>query len=209
MFISPSGRTLRPSPLVVKFSLLPLLSFALAGPITSNAAVIISENFGGAVADPLNGTSADVFDSAITAAGGNSTWNAHEGTGTAINRSYAASGALITSGTGTNSGSYLSLGTYINDARGTATGKFILQATFTQPTDGGASAWISLGFLASPSTTANFTASSGYATAILRKSDAAADYFGGAGVSNNNGTALTISGTNTFTITLDLTPAGG
>ncbi len=162
--------------------------------------ILIKENFEG-VSGPLNGTTADTFDAAITTAGGSGTW--------------AAGVAFLDNGTvsvdaGQNAAS-LNLGSYVNAAKGTIAGKFKLAMTIS-PTVG---AWISLGFATnnSPSTTANFTAGAvgGIGTIIYRavSNPGELDMFGGLG----NGGAVDgpdgNSGNRTVTVTLDLTPAGG
>lgn len=89
----------------------------------SNAGtIIVSEAFGGLAADPLNGTTADTFDAAITTAGGSSTWVG--------STDFAADGSTPVS-TSTLSGIWLDLGDYINDHKGEADGIFELTATMT------------------------------------------------------------------------------
>ena len=168
---------------------------------------ILAEDFS-ASSDPLDGTSADTFSSAITSAGGSPIWGAASG--------FLQNGEVSVVGAG--SSAYLNLGSYINNAKGTTNGRFELVMTISE-TSG---AWISLGFAAenTPSTTKNFTntgpgtdPTTGLATIIYRAQDSATpgelDMFRGprttTGVDGPDGN----TGFRRFTVTLDLTPAGG
>jgi len=189
-----------------------LLGCCLSAVPFAGAAVIISENFGGAASAALNGTSADVFDSAIVTAGGSATWTSASGTNTTDNRGYAADGTVRFTGGSTSTSAYLNLGSYITVAKGTDYGKFTLQATFTPPTGTVTTNWVSLGFFSDDRATNRYFAQAtafGYATSLLRGSDAGNDYYGGVGTGNGNGTGISVTGTTTFTTVLDFTPAGG
>ena len=171
---------------------------------SANAGVIVAENFGGTGA-ALNGTTADTFNAAVTAAGGSATWG--------------AGAAFLDNGTVTvdtlQNSAYLNLGSYINNAKGTASGMFDLTMTIS-PTVGN---WISLGFATNttPITTKNFTdtgvgvanSTVGIATILYRAVSAPGelDMFGGlksgSAVDGPDGN----TGNRTVTVTLDLTPA--
>jgi hypothetical protein len=120
----------------------------------ANAGVIVSESFDGSGA-ALNGTSADIFNAGITAAGGSSTW--------------VADSIFLDNGTfnGARKSANLNLGSYINDARGSDThGKFTLTATMAFPT--GIQMAIGFSTLNTPATSTDFTASSGLGTINYR-----------------------------------------
>jgi hypothetical protein len=178
-----------------------LFGLALIAPLSAANVTVLSEAFGGLSTAGLSGTTADIFDSAITTAGGSSTWVA--------NAAFKADGSVAS-----NSGSaYLKIGSYINALKGTADGKFILTATIGQPSG---SFWISVGFSAANLSTnlsaSNFVgAFTGVATAVNRIASASgAEYFGtGTTVATTNSNAGTFSGAVTFTTTLDFTTAGG
>ncbi|MCU0785455.1 MAG: right-handed parallel beta-helix repeat-containing protein, partial [Verrucomicrobia bacterium] len=80
----------------------------------SSFKILIKEDFGGTGA-ALNGTPADTFDTAITAAGGSSNWVA------AAN--FLDNGAVTLA---TRQAAYFNLGNYINNAKGSAAGFFKL-----------------------------------------------------------------------------------
>ena len=166
---------------------------------------IVVENFGGTGA-ALNGTTADLFDPWITAAGGSSTWG--------------AGAAFLDNGTvsvdAVQNAAYLNLGSYINNTKGTASGLFDLTMTIS-PTVGN---WISLGFATNttPNTARNFTDTGstppagltvGIATIIYRATGAPGelDMFGGLGNQNAVDGPDGNTGNRRLTVTLDLTPA--
>jgi hypothetical protein len=165
---------------------------------------IVAENFGGSGAG-LNGKSANVFDGAITTAGGSAIWG--------------AGAAFLDNGTvsvdSAQNAAYLNLGSYINSRKGTAAGLFDLTMTIS-PTVG---AWISLGFATNttPNTAKNFTDSGtgpvgstvGIGTIIYRAGSAPGelDMFGGLGNQNAVDGPDGNLGNRTVTLTLDLTPA--
>jgi arylsulfatase A len=169
---------------------------------SANAAVIVSENFGGS--GVLNGTAADTFSPAITAAGGSDTWVAASG--------FLGNGAVSVN----KNAAYLNLGSYIQDAKGTAAGLFELTLTISQTTG----AWLSLGFGQenTPSTNKDFTNSSsvgdtgttnGIGTIIYRDADNELDMFVGPGITNAVDGPNGNTGSRTLTVKLDFTPAGG
>jgi hypothetical protein len=128
--------------------------------------IIVAENFGG-TGDDLNSTTADTFASAITSAGGSSTWAAATG--------FKDDGSVVPV---SFQSAYLSMGIYINDAKGTPSGLFTLSATLTQSTTG---SWGSIGFFNNPATNQDFTQSGmGLGTLIYRTSGEL-DGFGGPG----------------------------
>jgi hypothetical protein len=167
--------------------------------------MLIKESFGGTGA-ALNGTTADTFDAAITAAGGSSTW--------------VAAGNFLDNGVvtlATRQAAYLNLGNYINNSRGTAAGLFKLTMTIS-PTTG---TWISLGFATNntPNTLKDFTDTGsgtattvGMATIIYRATNAtptanALACFAGPKTALGFGNITNITGNRTLTVTFDLTPA--
>jgi hypothetical protein len=173
---------------------------------SANAVVIVAENFGGDGSGVLNGTPADTFSPAITAAGGSATWVANSG--------FLDNGAVNVN----KKAAYLNMGSYINNAKGTAKGLFTLTMTMTQPTG----TWISLGFGQenTPNTEKDFTnTGTGTATTyglgtILYRSPTGTPpgelkMYGGPGSGNAVTYVGSYTGTRTLTVTLDLTPAGG
>jgi autotransporter-associated beta strand protein len=170
---------------------------------------IVVENFTSS-SGLLNGTSADIFASGITSAGGSATWVA--------SNSFLENGAVNVA---TNTAAYLNLGSYVNATKGTDAGKFKLAMTISETTG----TWISLGFAVenAPSTARNFTntgsgtaTTNGLGTIVYRAQTAnplttgELDMWGGPGSATgavdgpepNTGTRL-------LTVELDLTPAGG
>jgi hypothetical protein len=162
---------------------------------SSQAVVLVAENFGGDGSGALNGTSADIFATAITGAGGSATWSAATG--------FSDNGAVNVS----RLSAHLSLGSYINDAKGTANGKFDLTMTISETTG----AWISLGFstLNTPATTVDFTAASGLGTIVYRDANNELDMWIGPGTGGSTDGPDNNTGPRTLTVSLDLTPAGG
>jgi hypothetical protein len=167
---------------------------------TSGASPLVIENFNSSTSS-LDATTADVFDAAITTAGGSNVWG--------------ASSAILENGAASTTASglaYLNLGSFINDAKNTANGKFELTMTISE-TSG---AWISLGF-ASNNTHAvaqNFTTIGGRGTIIYRGQASVSgpgelDMFGGPNNTNSVDGPDANTGFRTVTVTLDLTPAGG
>jgi hypothetical protein len=190
------------APAIRSWHILAWVTASLILVVTSaNAAVIVAENFGGTGA-ALNGTTADTFNAAITAAGGSSTW--------AAAANFLDNGVVTLA---TRQAAYLNLGSYINDTRGTAAGLFDLTMTIS-PTAG---AWISLGFAGenNPNTLKDFTNSGQAGTAttgigtIIYRNTGELDMFGGPKnggvVDGPNGN----TGNRTLTVSLDLTPTGG
>lgn len=166
-------------------------------PPPTGRTTLIEENFVGSGA--LHGTSTDTFASAITTAGGSSTWAAGSG--------FLQTGAV----SGGNASAYLNLGSYINAAKNTANGKFELTMTLSEITG----TWISLGFGAAntPNTAQNFTSNNGKGTIIYRAQNTVTpgefDMFGGPTNTNAVDGPNGNTGSRTLTVTLDLTPAGG
>lgn len=177
-----------------------LLALAAGLLVSAQADILlIEENFGGSGTDALNGTTADTFNSAITTASGSSTWQAEPD-------AYKANGDIVK---GPDSGSaFLSLGSYINDAKGTANGKFTLTTTIAQPHS---NFWVSSGFFNnSASVTGNWTNSGGLATSVNRiDGSTGSDHYQGPGTGGSVFQAGDLTGTVTFTTTLDFTPGGG
>jgi hypothetical protein len=174
--------------------------------VSANAGVIVSENFGGSGSGVLNGTAADRFSPAITAAGGSAMWVANSG--------FLDNGAVNVN----KRAAYLNMGSYINDAKGTAKGLFTLTMTISETTG----SWISLGFGKenTPSTDRDMTGgtvvspqptltTNGLGTIIYRDADNELDMFGGLGSGNAVDGPNGNTGARTLTVTLDLTPAGG
>jgi len=174
-----------------------VIEASAAGP---DGALLIEEDFGGSGAASLSGKTADLFDAVLINAGGSGAWRA----GTA----FRADGT-VTADTSQSSAS-LNLGTHLNSRKGQPDGTFVLTASISQNTG----VWISLGFSQSnaPATAQNFTAASGIATIIYRaRNGSSAGEFDMFPILNNNvidGPDAN-TGTRTFSVTLDLTPAGG
>lgn len=168
---------------------------------TSSAVPLVVENFSGS-GSSLSGTSADVFDAAITTAGGSAVWGAGAG--------FLENGAV---GAATNSNAFLNIGSYINNAKGQPDGKFELTLTIAE----GTTAWVSLGFNASgaPDTALNFTQNSGVGTIIYRGQtptpniSGEIDMFGGFANQNGVDGPDLNTGFRTLTATLDLTGHNG
>lgn len=173
---------------------LAICSMAVALVATSaSAQTVVSESFGGLNSDPLNGTTADTFSSAITTAGGSSTWSAPTA-------GWNADGTM----TGNNGSAFLNLGSFINGAKGQADGVFTLSATVT--VTGGS--WGSLGFLDSPTTGSNFT-TTGEGTWLYRDGGDL-DIFGEDGSSNSvEGPNVTAGSSQLLTLVLDLSDHDG
>jgi hypothetical protein len=177
-------------------------------PGPTGQSLLIEESFGGSES-ALAGKPADAFDSALTLAGGSATWVADD--------DFRANG--VVNGVGAGSAAYLSLGSFINDAKGTATGRFTLVMTISETTAN----WLSLGFAAesAPNVLKNFTntgtgsaTTTGVGTIVYRAQNAAAeaggfDMWGGGTTTGNFDGPDGNSGLRTFTVQLDLTPAGG
>ncbi len=161
-----------------------------------NAGVIVQETFSGGDVT-LNATTAEIFSSAITTAGGSDTWVTGGTT-------YQADGDVVN--TSSQNTAYLSLGSYVNDAMGSATGLFELSATLS-PISG---TWVTLGFFSSdsPGVNTNFTANGGMATMAYRASGEV-DAWAGPATANGVQGSLGLTGDQLFTIGLDFTPAGG
>jgi Bacterial Ig-like domain len=182
----------------------PAITGSTAWKFTTHTAVpIIVENFS-AASTQLNTTSADIFATEISSAGGVSTW----GAGTTYLGNGVVTGAI-------NNAAFLNLGSYINNSKGTAAGKFDLSMTIAE-TSG---SWVSLGFVTGvPSVlTQNFTAMGGLATIIYRSqsgvlapnTNGELDMFGGPNNANGVDGPDANTGIHTLTVTLDLTPTGG
>lgn len=173
---------------------------------TSSAVPLVLEHFN-ASGSSLSGTSADVFDAAITTAGGSAVWGAGAG--------FLENGAV---GATSNSQAFLNLGSYINGTKGTPAGKFELTMTISENDP----SWISLGFAGTgtPGTAGNFTTTgTGVATIIYRgqTGGVAAPNVNGeidmfAGLGNATGVdegAIPYTGIRTLTVALDLTGHNG
>jgi hypothetical protein len=193
-------------PKIGQFELLVIVMAVVLTAVSANAGVIVSENFGGSGSGGLNGTAADRFSPAITAAGGSAMWAA--GAGIKDNGQVNAS----------QKSAYLNMGSYINNAKGTAKGLFTLTMTISETTG----TWLSLGFGQenTPNIDKNFTntgtgtaATNGLGTIIYRAQTSATggelDMFGGLGNANTVDGPDFNKGPRTLTVTLDLTPAGG
>ena len=165
----------------------------------SGQKTIVNEAFDGAGA-ALDGSPAEVFDEAITAAGGSNTW---------VSSDTFSDAGEVTVGTSSNSSAHLSLGNYINNTKGTEAGIFEMTMTIGDVTGTG-NIWLSMGFsaLSSPGTDNHFLNRSGTGTIILRGSGEL-DMWAGAGNLNGidgpNGNA----GDRTLTIALDLSTHNG
>ena len=159
------------------------------------AQVIVSEDFSGA--GDLSGNTTDTFNSAITTAGGSSTW--------AASNVFNADGSIDSGANDRNA--YLDLGSYINDAAGTSTGSFTLSVDFSGPST---DTWVGLSFFDSSVVIAdNFVNGGGHGTLIYRN-NGDVDGFAGPGTANAPAEdGGTFAGAQTLSIELDLTTAGG
>jgi len=158
----PDIQTVKPSThFRLPFLVVALVSVQLASATTT----LISHTFDGAGTDALNGLGADTFSSAITTAGGSSTWTAAAG--------YLADGSI--SG---NGAAFLDVGSFINDAKGTSAGLFTLSVILDRPAN--PKSWVSYGFLVDGATTGStFTGIDSAATIIYRSGTGGVDGFAG------------------------------
>lgn len=176
-------------------------------PITSVSAVlVVAENFNGLQANFLNTKVADTFNAAITTAGGSGTW--------AASTRFKQNGALTNDGGNIRTSANLQLGNYINNTKGTSNGQFDLTMTIVDIfTSAFSFDYLSLGFssaaLGGLATNSgfDFQNQSSVATIILRQSRDTATY-GGVNLANTV-VGPNLTGSRTFTVSLNLTPAGG
>lgn len=188
-----------------RFLILPLALFSFHAS-SSQASVIIADSFSGAEGATLDGALAPTFDGAISSAGGSAAWVA--------NSAYKANGELAGTAVGIttqSSSAVLNLGSYIWDSRGTENGYFTLTATISGITGGEDSSvnrWVALGFFnRQPELTQAFYSASGVANAVHRQNDTSGNnYFSGPGAttSSSNPNPGVLSGTITFSISIDL-----
>jgi len=188
----------------MKTHLILLTAALFSAQLASGSIVIVSHNFGGDGTGTLDGNTADTFAAGIGIAGGSNTWSA--------GANYLDDGHVLQQASGrVDQSAFLNMGSYINDSRGTTNGLFTLSVTMTQP-DGGS--WAGLTFFESntPDINDQFTnsASQGMGTIIWR-SNSNVDGFPGPGTANGAAidTVSNVTGTQTLTIVLDLTPDGG
>jgi len=182
------------TPTTVKFrtpSILAALGILFTCGTASATTVIVAENFGGLSSANLSGSTADIFDPAITTASGSATWS-----GSAI---FKQDGSVILSTSGARS-IHLNMGSYINDAKGTTTGLFQLAATLARPSGD----YVALGFssLNSPGATTTYLGN-GLGTMVYR-SNGDIDQFAITGGSEVAADDVLFTGDRTLTITLDL-----
>lgn len=157
--------------------------------------VLVTEDFTGGT-ENLHGSCAESFSPLILATNGSPTWVAKNGV-------FQAGGGITNGSLNTAS---LSLGSSVDATKGTPSGKFWLSATLARPTGGGDS-WVSLGFFntETPSVDSYFV-NGGVGTMLYRSGGLVNAY----GVSTTSPiTGHTLTGSQQFTIELDLTPAGG
>ena len=168
----------------------------LAASSATATITLVSETFGGTGA-ALNGTTAETFDAAITAAGGVNSWVA--------SAQFTDNGGLAAV-TG-NSSAHISLGSYINDAKGASNGIFTLTATIGNVTG----SWASIGFEQGPDTpltSAHFLTNDGIGTIILRASGELDSFAGGDAVNAIDGPNGTL-GARTLSAIIDLSTHNG
>jgi len=147
------------------FNLTLLFTALVSVQLASASPILISHTFDGAGTDALNGLGADTFSSAITTAGGSSTWTAAAG--------YLADGSI--SG---NGAAFLDVGSFINDAKGTSAGLFTLSVILDRPAN--PKSWVSYGFLVDGATTGStFSGTNSAATIIYRNGTGGVDGFAG------------------------------
>jgi len=193
-------------PMKSRTLVLPSVLAGLALSASANAAVIVSENFGGLDANNLSGTSADTFSSAIVTAGGSATWVA--------NSAFKADGGL----TIYRGSAYLNLGSYINDAKGASNGIFILQATIALPIQNGSEpGFATIGFAQenTPNTGKGFnnqgsgSASTNGLGTLIYRTNGIIDGFGGPSSTNIVNGPTGNTGDVTMRITLNLSSHNG
>ncbi len=176
-----------------------MTTFLAAGAATAQNKTIVSETFAGN-GGALSGSTAEVFESAITTAGGSNSWVSSD--------TFSDDGG-VAPGTSNNSAAHLSLGSYINNTKGTEAGIFELTMTIA-PITGTGNNWLSIGFAEgnSPATNNHFLNLSGTGTIILRQSGEL-DMWAGAGNTNAIDGPNNNAGARTLTIALDLSTHDG
>ncbi len=178
--------------------------------LTASAEVqtLITEDFGGVFADDLNGSTADVFSSDITTAGGSSTWSA--------STEFQQDGTV--DNWGSHGSAFLSLGSYVNALKGDASAIFTLKLDVTL-VDGGngitSSDFISLGFYEPGIATGDafYSQNEGVGTVVFREGGGSTnnDFFGSNGATTgvNVGDFSGVNVTHTLALVLDLTTHNG
>ena len=179
--------------------------FLISGSALQADVVLISETFSGTSTDPLHGTTADVFSSSITAAGGSSTWAARSGA-----MQFNADGSITTSSTADGI-AFLDLGTFIEDAKGTTDGIFELSMTLGEVTNGN---WVAFGFSTElpASLTHQFFIPDpdlGVATVLRNNTPEEFFYLPGRGLDNGIGSTPVASDDHRATIRLDVSTYDG
>ena len=177
------------------------LAAILATATVANAQVIVSEAFDGPASPSqvnLTGTTADTFAASIATAGGSSTWSASS--------RYKTSGAITSPGTG-NSSAFLYLGSYINDTKGTDAGIFEFSVTLSD--DPSSASWLGIAIFGSVADTSDHFVDNDATAAMIYRQDGDIDPFANGSSNSPTEDGGSFSGSQTFTMTLDLTTAGG
>lgn len=176
-----------------------LTTTVLAIGFTTAQQVIVDESFNG-TGESLNASTTEIFNAAITAAGGSNIWVSSD--------SFSDNGEVAL-GSFTNSSAHLNLGTYINDSKGTPAGVFELTMTIGDVTGAG-NIWLSMGFSAlnSPGTDNHFLNRAATGTIILRGSGQF-DMWAGTGNANMVNGPTGNTGDRTLTVALDLSTHDG
>ncbi|MEM7146872.1 MAG: PEP-CTERM sorting domain-containing protein [Verrucomicrobiota bacterium] len=179
-----------------------MLMILVQQPVTGATNVVV-ESFGGSSTDPLNGTTADVFASGITSAGGSSTWVA------ATTSQFNADGSITPFST-FDGIAYLDMGSYIDNAKGTAVGLFRLGLTIAPATQGN---WVGLGFtnVLPTSTSDMFLLPNpiGLGWGGYNRTPSQAFFYAGPGNADLAPTLALGAGPHDFVVTLDLTTYDG
>ncbi|MEN8785923.1 MAG: sialate O-acetylesterase [Akkermansiaceae bacterium] len=173
----------------------------LVSAIAQDTIVIVNEAFDG-TGVALDGSTAMIFEDAITAAGGSSSWVSSD--------TFSDNGG-VAPGSSNNSSAHLNLGSYINNTKGTGAGIFELTMTIGQITGTGNN-WLSISFSEdnSPSTTNHFLNLDATGTIILRQRNSGElDMWAGPGNTNSSQGTTNNSGSRTLTIALDLSSHDG
>lgn len=198
------------SKLYTTFAAVPLLG--LISSLATAQTTLVEHNYTGSASTLLDGTTIDTYDSALTIAGGSSTWKA-EGDQGAPWTGFKADGSAAVF----RSNASINLGSYINAAKGATDGIFELTATMAKVSAN----YASLGFgvdnepltrnepAGGTSQLFNNAGSFGVSTVVYR-SNGGVDLFGGrslAGAIDDAATGQT--GAQTFTIRVDLSTWDG
>ncbi|MEM8868047.1 MAG: BNR-4 repeat-containing protein, partial [Verrucomicrobiota bacterium] len=162
-------------------------------PGTPQPYVLVEEDFGGG--PKFHESDADLFYSFIRSKGGSSKWEASP--------SFKSTGLAVSDG-GNGSG-FLTMGDYINSYKGHRDGEFHL--TVTMDITGGD--WVAMGYLTRPWRHNAFHVAPFSRGVGNIRYEIEGTTFGYTIMTDNAKSGPTLTGEQTFTVVLDLTPAGG